>query len=61
MDRVMYTPLSPRKPDFDLIVDLMLEAGLLPRRLEFHEYVDPSFAEKAEGLVPWAFEPGAVE
>jgi NitT/TauT family transport system substrate-binding protein len=58
MDRVMYTPLSPTRPDFDLIVDLMVEAKLLDHRLEFEDYVDPRFAEHTTTLHSWQFEPG---
>lgn len=57
-DRVMYTPLSPRKPDFDLIRDLMIETGVLDRKIEFDEYVDTSFAEGTKGLPAWVYEPG---
>ena len=28
LDRVMYTPLAPSKPDFDLVRDLMMESGV---------------------------------
>jgi NitT/TauT family transport system substrate-binding protein len=58
MDRVMYTPLSPTKPDFDLIVELMVQAGLLERPIAFEEYVDTRFAERAVGLHGWSFEAG---
>jgi NitT/TauT family transport system substrate-binding protein len=58
MDRVTYTALSPLRRDFDLIVDLMLEAGLLDRRLAFEEYVDTRFAEGAAGAASWRFEAG---
>jgi NitT/TauT family transport system substrate-binding protein len=58
MERVMYTPLSPTKPDFDLIVDLMVNAGLLDKRIAFEDYVDTTFAEHAAGLQGWHFEPG---
>jgi NitT/TauT family transport system substrate-binding protein len=58
LERVMYTPLSPTKPDFDLIVDLMVQAKLLDQRIEFEEYVDPRFAERTAGLRSWQFEPG---
>jgi NitT/TauT family transport system substrate-binding protein len=57
-DRVMYTPLSPTKPDFDLIVELMVQAGLLDKPIAFEEYVDTTFAEKTAGLQAWHFEPG---
>jgi NitT/TauT family transport system substrate-binding protein len=59
LDRVMYAPLSPRKPDFDLVRDLMIESGLLERKIEFDEYVDVRFAERAEIQTAWEFEPGA--
>jgi NitT/TauT family transport system substrate-binding protein len=58
MERVMYTPLSPTRPDFDLIVDLMVAAKLLDHRLEFEEFVDPRFAEHTAALRSWQFEPG---
>ena len=48
LDRVMYTPLSPRKADFDLVRDLMIETGVLDRKIEFEEYVDTRFAEGAK-------------
>lgn len=59
MDRVMYTPLSPRKPDFDLVRDLMIETGVLDRKIEFEEYVDTRFAEGAKERTAWKYEPGS--
>lgn len=59
IDRVMYTPLSPTKPDFDLIRDLMIETGILDRRIEFQEYVDITFAEGARQKTAWRYEPGS--
>ncbi len=59
LDRVMYAPLSPSRPDFDLIRDLMMETGILDRKIEFDEYVDTSFAEGAGHLTAWPYEPGA--
>jgi NitT/TauT family transport system substrate-binding protein len=61
LDRVMYTPLSPLKPDFDLIRDLMIETGVLDRRIEFEEYVDTRFAEGAHGQTAWRYEPGSSQ
>jgi NitT/TauT family transport system substrate-binding protein len=29
LDRVMYTSLAPRKADFDMVRDLMVETGVL--------------------------------
>jgi hypothetical protein len=40
LDRVVYTRLSPRKPDFDMVRDLMIQTGVLDRKIEFEEYVD---------------------
>ena len=59
LDRVLYTQLSPRKPDFDMVRDLMIETGVLERRIEFEEYVDPRFAEGAVGKTAWKYEPGS--
>jgi NitT/TauT family transport system substrate-binding protein len=58
IDRVMYAPLTPRKPDFDLVRDLMIESGVLDRKIEFDEYVDVRFAERAKIQTAWKFEPG---
>ena len=35
MDRVTYSPLAPRKADFDMVRDLMIETGVLKKKLEF--------------------------
>ena len=59
IDRVMYTPLSPRRNDFDLITSLMLETGLLDRPIAFTEYVDTQFAEGASHQTAWRYEPGS--
>ena len=59
LDRVMYTPLSPYKGDFDLIRDLMIETGVLDRTIEFEEYVDTTFAEQARFQTAWSYEPGS--
>ena len=58
LDRVMYTPLSPRKVDFDLVRDLMIETGVLDKKIEFGEYVDTRFAEGAKEQVAWKYEAG---
>jgi NitT/TauT family transport system substrate-binding protein len=60
IDRVMYTPLSPRKPDFDMVRDLMIETGVLDRKIEFEEYVDTTFAETAKFQTAWNYEPGSA-
>jgi NitT/TauT family transport system substrate-binding protein len=42
--RVSYTGLKPLKQDFDEIVDLAAELQILPKRIAYEDYVDPSFA-----------------
>jgi NitT/TauT family transport system substrate-binding protein len=58
LDRVLYTPLTPFKKDFDLVRDLMRETGVLDRNIEFHEYIDARFAEGARIRTAWKYEPG---
>ena len=57
LDRVMYTPLTPYKPDFDLIVNMMIETGVLDRKISFEEFTDTRFAERASSQSPWPFAP----
>ena len=54
----MYQPLTPLRPDFELIVSLMRETGVLDRPIDFQEYVDTRFAEGARGQTEWKYEPG---
>jgi NitT/TauT family transport system substrate-binding protein len=58
MDRVTYSPLAPRKADFDMVRDLMIETGVLNKKLEFEEYTDTRFSDKASIQTPWRYEPG---
>jgi NitT/TauT family transport system substrate-binding protein len=58
LDRVMYTPLAPYKPDFDLVRDLMIETGVLDRKIEFDEYTDTRFADGARSQTAWKYEAG---
>jgi NitT/TauT family transport system substrate-binding protein len=58
MDRVTYSPLAPRKADFDMVRDLMMETGVLNKKLEFSEYADTRFSDKASIETPWRYEPG---
>jgi NitT/TauT family transport system substrate-binding protein len=60
LDRVLYNPLAPLQKDFDLIQDLMIETGILDRKLDFKDYVDDRFAVKAASMTPWMFEPGQM-
>jgi NitT/TauT family transport system substrate-binding protein len=61
IDRVQYTPLAPRREDFELVQDLMLEYGLLERRMPFDEYVDSRFADGAEHQTAWKYAPWLLE
>jgi NitT/TauT family transport system substrate-binding protein len=58
LDRVAYSPLAPRKADFDMVRDLMMETGVLDKKLEFSEYTDTRFSDKASIQTPWRYEPG---
>ena len=58
MDRVVYSPLAPRKADFDMVRDLMMETGVLNKKLEFSDYTDTRFSDKTSMLTPWRYEPG---
>jgi NitT/TauT family transport system substrate-binding protein len=58
LDRVEYQPLTPLRKDFELIVRLMRQTGVLDRPIDFTEYVDPRFAEGARTQTEWKYEPG---
>lgn len=58
LDRVVYSPLAPRKADFDLVRDLMIETGVLKKKIEFSEYTDTRFSDKASDQTPWRYQPG---
>jgi NitT/TauT family transport system substrate-binding protein len=58
MDRVVYSPLAPRKVDFDMVRDLMIETGVLDKRLDFGEYTDTRFSDNARSQTSWKYEPG---
>jgi len=60
-DRVMYEPLSPRKKDFELVVSLMRETGVLDHYIPFEDYVDTRFAEGSMGQTAWRYEAGATK
>jgi NitT/TauT family transport system substrate-binding protein len=59
LNRVMYSPLAPRKADFDMVRDLMMETGVLDRKIEFEEYTDVRFADRASIQTAWRYEPGS--
>jgi len=58
MDRVMYTPLAPRKADFDMVRDLMIETGVLHKKIAFDQYTDTRFSDKASIQTAWKYSPG---
>jgi NitT/TauT family transport system substrate-binding protein len=58
MDRVVYSPLAPRKDDFDMVRDLMIETGVLNKKIEFSEYTDTRFSDAASAQTPWRYEAG---
>lgn len=58
LDRVVYSQLAPRKADFDLVRDLMIETGVLKKKIEFSEYTDTRFSDKASSQTPWRYQPG---
>jgi NitT/TauT family transport system substrate-binding protein len=60
-DRVMYEPLSPRRKDFEMIVGLMRETGVLDHDISFEEYVDTTFAEGSQKQTAWRYEAGATK
>jgi NitT/TauT family transport system substrate-binding protein len=60
LDRVKYEPLAPRRADFELIVRLMMETGVLDHSIAFDQYVDTRFAEGAAGMTPWRYEAGST-
>ena len=60
LDRVKYEPLSPRRADFEVIVKLMVETGVLDQYIAFDQYVDTRFAEGAAGMTPWRYEAGST-
>jgi NitT/TauT family transport system substrate-binding protein len=60
LDRVTYSPLAPRKADFDLVRDLMIETGVLKEKIQFEDYVDLRFADRARLKTAWRYEPGSA-
>lgn len=50
VDRVKYTRLAPLKDDFDEIMELAVEIGVLERPIAFEEYADDSFVKPLDEL-----------
>ena len=59
LERVTYSDLEPRRPDFQMVHDLMLAHGLLDHPIAFEEYVDTRFARGAMGQTAWRYVPGS--
>jgi NitT/TauT family transport system substrate-binding protein len=59
LDRVVYSPLAPRKADFDLVRDMMIETGVLNKKLQFSDYADTRFSDKSSTETPWRYEAAA--
>jgi NitT/TauT family transport system substrate-binding protein len=55
MPRVASSPLEPRKADFELMRDMMVETGILQRKIELTEYVDSRFADHARTQAAWSY------
>lgn len=55
MDRVRYTNLAPLEPDFDEIMELAAEIGILEGPIAFSEYADPSFVRPLD-QIDWGLE-----
>lgn len=60
MNRVMYNELGPRKADFDLVRDLMIETGVLDKKIAFEDYTDTRFSDKASIQTAWKYEIGTA-
>ena len=56
-DRVKYTNLALRKPDFEEIEALGREAGILKGTAHFEDYTDASFVKDESAVQPYAWEP----
>jgi NitT/TauT family transport system substrate-binding protein len=55
-DRVKYTNLTVRRPDFEEIQALAIEAGILKGTVRFEDYADPSFVQNDGLIQPWAWD-----
>jgi NitT/TauT family transport system substrate-binding protein len=41
-----------------MVRDLMMETGVLNKRMEFSQYTDTRFSDKASIMTAWKYEPG---
>jgi NitT/TauT family transport system substrate-binding protein len=60
MDRVTYSLLAPRQADFDMVRDLMIETGVLNKKIPFSDYADTRFADKARIQTAWKYRAGTA-
>jgi NitT/TauT family transport system substrate-binding protein len=60
LNRVTYSPLGPRKPDFDMVRDLMIETGVLNKKIAFEDYTDTQFSDHASIETAWKYEPATA-
>lgn len=60
LTRVTFNLLAPRKADFDLVRDMMIETGVLKKKIEFEEYTDTRFSDHASIQTAWKYEPGTA-
>lgn len=58
LNRITYTQLAPRKRDFDMVRNLMLQTGLLHKKIPFSDYTDTRFSDGAMGQTAWKYQPG---
>lgn len=61
MDRIEYNTLAPREADFDMVRDLMIQTGVLNKKIPFSAYTDTRFADKAAIQTAWKYEPGTAQ
>jgi NitT/TauT family transport system substrate-binding protein len=59
MSRVTYSPLAPRKADFDMVRDLMMETGILKKKIAFDQYTDTRFSDHATIETAWKYQAGS--
>jgi NitT/TauT family transport system substrate-binding protein len=55
-DRVKYTNLAVKRPDFEEIEVLGMEAGILEGTAHFDDYADPSFVRDDTTITPYDWE-----
>lgn len=59
-DRVKYTNLKLRRPDFEEIEQLAIESGILEGNVDFDDYCDTSFVKDEALIEPYDWSEGGV-